>query len=314
MPIAAVGQTVEYTYCGTNTSTIPLTVVRLVDDRIGVVLEGGRVVAPGESLCNTDVGAPASYVVQESDVGSVIINNAVVTVETQEEEPREFQAIAQTEVLVPVLRGLLVQFCHAEGNGSYQWHANSKQGLLEGHLGHPNDIVPPLPPSSPMDTTGGADRARTSSRTRGARGPRQSRPTPDANANANCDGLTVDATGYPAGSTVEVVIDGSTSLDPVDGQGNLHKTYPWTQTVNHTWSVTVLNPNADRWAVNNGTWTACQPPDQQYLDVDDDDRSRSSAVGVDQGSGAEQFHCPWYVVYTVTAVTWQRAVQRGHRH
>ena len=36
---AAVGQTVEYTYCGQNTSTIPLEVVRLVDDRLGVVIE-----------------------------------------------------------------------------------------------------------------------------------------------------------------------------------------------------------------------------------------------------------------------------------
>ena len=40
-----------------NTSTIPLEVVRLVDDRLGVVLEGEAVVAPGESVCNTDVGA-----------------------------------------------------------------------------------------------------------------------------------------------------------------------------------------------------------------------------------------------------------------
>ena len=38
--------------------------------------------------------------------------------------------------------------------------------------------------------------------------------------------------------------------------------------MNHTWSVTVLNPNGDRWAVGNGTgtWTACQPP----TTVDDD--------------------------------------------
>ena len=36
---AAVGQTVEYAYCGQNTSTIPLEVVRLVDDRLGVVIE-----------------------------------------------------------------------------------------------------------------------------------------------------------------------------------------------------------------------------------------------------------------------------------
>ena len=154
-------------------------------------------VAPGESLCNTDVGAPASYVVQESDVGSVIINNAVVTVETQEEEPREFQAIAQTEVLVPVLRGLLVQFCHAEGNGSYQWHANSKPGLLQGHLGHPNDIVPPLPPELPDGYNWWGGSSEDFVENQRCEGTSPEPPTADANANANCDGLTVDATGYP---------------------------------------------------------------------------------------------------------------------
>ena len=53
---AAVGDTVEYVYCGQNTSTIPLAEVRLVDDRIGVVLEGEEPIAPGESVCTTDVG------------------------------------------------------------------------------------------------------------------------------------------------------------------------------------------------------------------------------------------------------------------
>ena len=48
-------------YCGQNTSDVPLEVVRLVDDRLGVVIElpdVETVVAPGESLCNTDLGLP----------------------------------------------------------------------------------------------------------------------------------------------------------------------------------------------------------------------------------------------------------------
>ena len=56
--------------------------------------------------------------------------------------------------------------------------------------------------SSPMDTTGGADRARTSSRTRGAREPRQSRQTPRRSSTPTATGLDVDATEYPVGSTV----------------------------------------------------------------------------------------------------------------
>ena len=43
-----------------------------------------------------------SYVVQESDAGSVINNNAVVTVRTQEATPREFQETATSAVAVPL--------------------------------------------------------------------------------------------------------------------------------------------------------------------------------------------------------------------
>ncbi len=98
---AIVGDTVEYTYCGQNTSTIPLEVLRVVDDRLGVVIEepsAETVVQPGESVCNTDLGLPASYVVRATDAGSFIDNNAVVTVRTQETEPREFQATASASV------------------------------------------------------------------------------------------------------------------------------------------------------------------------------------------------------------------------
>ena len=97
MSTARVGDTVEYTYCGQNTSDIPLEVVRLVDDRLGVVIElpdVETVVAPGESLCNTDVGQPVSYTVTEADLDTTIVNHAVVTVRTLEDTPREFQAVA----------------------------------------------------------------------------------------------------------------------------------------------------------------------------------------------------------------------------
>ena len=47
--------------------------------------------------------AHVSYVVQESDAGSVIHNNAVVTAQTQEDEPREFQQTATADVAVDLL-------------------------------------------------------------------------------------------------------------------------------------------------------------------------------------------------------------------
>ena len=123
---AVVGDTIEYWYCGTNTSTIPLEVVRVVDDRLGVVIELPSVqtiVGPGESVCNTDIGNVARYVVQPDDAGSIIHNNAVVTVRTQEAEPREFQGTASSAVAVDLLRGLLgekrdIRICHRTGSGT----------------------------------------------------------------------------------------------------------------------------------------------------------------------------------------------------
>jgi hypothetical protein len=100
---AAVGDTVIYDYCGQNTSSIPLEVVRLVDDRIGVLIELPTVtttVGPGESICNRDLGIDVTYVVQDSDSGADILNNAVATVRTLETQPRTFQSTAQTTVSV----------------------------------------------------------------------------------------------------------------------------------------------------------------------------------------------------------------------
>ena len=122
---AVVGDTVEYTYCGQNTSEIPLEVVRLVDDRLGVVIElpsVETVVAPGDSLCNTDIGQPVSYTVTRDDENTTIVNDAVVTIRTQEPTPREFQAVASTEVDVP-LRGRIVSLLVGEDGRSWVCHA-----------------------------------------------------------------------------------------------------------------------------------------------------------------------------------------------
>ncbi len=151
---AAVGDTVEYQYCGQNTSTIPLEVVRLVDDRIGVVLEGGPVVAPGDSVCNTDVGAAVTYVVQESDAGSVIKNNAVVTVRTQEPAPRESQETATSAVAVPLLRSQnKVTICHTTGSGGYNRISVNESAVEEGS-GHNQDGHQDEPGHHPAGTLG----------------------------------------------------------------------------------------------------------------------------------------------------------------
>jgi hypothetical protein len=97
---AAVGDTVDYSYCGENTSEVDLEVVRVVDDRFGVLelAEAETLVSPGETLCNTDLGLDVSYKPVDSDAGSTVVNNAVVTVRTVEAEPQEFQAADPAEV------------------------------------------------------------------------------------------------------------------------------------------------------------------------------------------------------------------------
>ncbi len=78
MASAVVGQTVSYSYCGENTSGIPLEIVRLVDDRLGVLIERPNVattVQPGDTLCNSDTGDVIEYVIQPNDAGTSVDNN-----------------------------------------------------------------------------------------------------------------------------------------------------------------------------------------------------------------------------------------------
>lgn len=98
--MAEVGAVIEYSYCGENTSDVDLEVVRVEDDKFGVleVPAESTIVAPGETLCNTDLGLPVSYVVAPEDAGKTIVNNAVVTVRTVGAEPQAFQAADPAEV------------------------------------------------------------------------------------------------------------------------------------------------------------------------------------------------------------------------
>jgi hypothetical protein len=103
--VAEVGDTIDYTYCGENTSDVELEVVRVVDDKFGVleVPDEQTIVEPGETLCSTDLGLPVSYVATEADAGTTIVNNAVVTVRTVGAEPQAFQAadLAEVEIVGP---------------------------------------------------------------------------------------------------------------------------------------------------------------------------------------------------------------------
>ncbi|HEY3484662.1 MAG TPA: hypothetical protein VGK49_04720, partial [Ilumatobacteraceae bacterium] len=164
---ASLGDTVSYEYCGQNTSDIPLEVVRLVDDRLGVLIELPSVttiVEPGASLCNSDVGVAVEYVVIDADIGTTIANNAVVTVRTREPSPRTFQATSSAAVDVPILASLSafmitsygaedVKICHATGaEGHWTTQFVDQSAATEGTGGHNEDnhqggrdIIPPGP-------------------------------------------------------------------------------------------------------------------------------------------------------------------------
>jgi LPXTG-motif cell wall-anchored protein len=103
---AMVGAVITYKYCGQNTSDIPLEVTRLVDDRLGVVIElpdVDTIVQPGQTLCNTDINEPVTYTVKNADAGTTILDNAVVTVRDPANPTAVFQATAQATVDVPQL-------------------------------------------------------------------------------------------------------------------------------------------------------------------------------------------------------------------
>ena len=133
---ASVGQRVGYTYCGQNTSEIPLEVVRLADDRLGVLIERpsvATVVQPGDTLCSSDTGDVIGYTIQPSDAGTTLVNNSVVTVRTLEDEPREFQATAQATVLVPVRR---LRGNEDNTNNVAYWCGSESAGRKYESLGH----------------------------------------------------------------------------------------------------------------------------------------------------------------------------------
>ena len=98
---ASVGETVAYTYCGTNTSDVDVEVMQVIDDRHGIVqLDGETIVSPGETVCNTDPGVPVTHLATSAEEGTTIVNNAVVTVRTVQAEPRQFQATDSAEVAI----------------------------------------------------------------------------------------------------------------------------------------------------------------------------------------------------------------------
>ena len=155
--------------------------MRLVDDRIGVVLEGGT----RWSLRATPCAIPTS--VRRSATSFRSLTSAASSSTTlslpcapRGRRPRTFQQTAETEVLVPTLPrppGAVLSRRRQRVLSVAEHRTRSKASSKVTSVTRTTSSHP-CRPNCPMGTTGGADRARTSSRTSGVREPRQCRLTP----------------------------------------------------------------------------------------------------------------------------------------
>jgi uncharacterized repeat protein (TIGR01451 family) len=99
-PLAGLGDTITYTYSGTNTGDVPLEVTQLVDDRLGVVIsDPGTIVAPGDSI-STEV----QYTVIAADVAVGAIDNTAVLTARATEGPDQTERSAIAEAHVDVVQ------------------------------------------------------------------------------------------------------------------------------------------------------------------------------------------------------------------
>lgn len=109
-PTILVGSPVTWQYVVTNTGTIPLTSVTIVDDRSVAVVCPGTTLAVGQSMTCTGSGVATAG--QYRNVGTVTATSASGTV-TDTDPSHYFGRLPETD------DGPKVQLCHRTGNGSY---------------------------------------------------------------------------------------------------------------------------------------------------------------------------------------------------
>jgi hypothetical protein len=110
-PTVQVGSTVTWTYRVTNTGTVPLTGVAVVDDRGVAVSCPGTTLAVGQSM--TCTGAGVAVEGQYRNVGTVTASSSTVAV-TDSDPSHYFGRLPDDDE-----DGPKVQLCHRTGNGSY---------------------------------------------------------------------------------------------------------------------------------------------------------------------------------------------------
>jgi hypothetical protein len=137
-PTIVVGGPVTWQYVVTNTGTIPLTNVTVVDDRNVAVTCPGLTLAIGQSM--TCTGSGVATVGQYRNVGTVTANSTSGTVSDTDAS----HYLGQT----PGTDGPKVQLCHRTGNGSYHLIEISISAE-PAHRAHGDGKVGEAVPSSP---------------------------------------------------------------------------------------------------------------------------------------------------------------------
>lgn len=109
-PTIAVGSPVTWQYVVTNTGTIPLTNVKVVDDKIGMVTCPSTTLAVQQSMTCTMSGVAVAG--QYANLGTATADSASGSV-TDSDASHYFGQVPGTD------EGPKVQICHKTGNGSY---------------------------------------------------------------------------------------------------------------------------------------------------------------------------------------------------
>jgi len=144
-PTVVVGSPVTWQYVVTNTGTIPLTNVAVVDDKIGAVTCPATTLAVGQSMTCTLSGVAALG--QYSNLGTVTASSTGGSVTDSDASHYLGQAPGTEE------EGPKVQLCHRTGNGSYHLIEVSVNAE-PAHRAHGDAKIGEAVPGSPGKTFG----------------------------------------------------------------------------------------------------------------------------------------------------------------
>jgi len=141
-PTIVVGSAVTWQYVVTNTGTIPLTNVTVVDDKGVAVTCPSKTLAAGQSM--TCSGSGVAVAGQYSNLGTVTADSTGGSV-TDSDASHYFGQLPETP---GTEEGPKVQICHRTGNGSYH-QIEISVNAVPAHRAHGDGMIGEAVPGSP---------------------------------------------------------------------------------------------------------------------------------------------------------------------